>query len=295
MAQVIIMQTAVETKRIQRNFASTAANKRFGRFGPEREQSIREADIHKNRMIARLKDIWRSVGDIDLGKRGFADYYERMVDLLNSEDIRCSAKDVEQFSVAMAEFQEDHLFSHKAGFFISALINTGNDNDYTVQTKHLQGEITYLGYCNKRNIVVHGNVEDYLGVKMNEGTIIINGNAGECVGNKMEHGLIVIKGDAGSDVGRWLAGGSIVVEGNVGWTVGNKMVDGSILVYGNADEEAGKEMKGGMLVILGNTGRQIGLWISKNSKASIVLEGDYGSINARYGRIYHKGKLIVNK
>ena len=171
--------------------------------------------------------------------RIFEDYdepltsYERI--LARLEKTKHTAADVERFSIALAEFQEEEEFSAKAGIFLSALMNSGKDQDYAIHTAHLHMTPDFIGYQNTKNITVDG--------------------------------------DVGDTAGAWMTGGSITITGNAGITLGLGMRAGSITVNGDADYHIGRSMVGG----------------------EIRIEGGIGKIAAVQGKIFHKGKLIVDK
>jgi hypothetical protein len=90
----------------------------------------------------------------------------------------------------------------------------------------------------------------------NTKNIIVDGDVGACCGELMGRGSITVKGDAGDWCGVQMKGGSIMVKGSVG-------------------DKCGQEMKGG----------------------KIVVEGEIAGIGEDivHGRIYHKGKLVLEK
>jgi hypothetical protein len=159
---------------------------RFGRYKDESEKAARKADVKEDRVLRQLKTAWRS-----LRKREFInhEYYNELLTLV--KDLRYSAADVEKFSLALAEFQDEGQFSKKAGLFLSALINNGNDTDYIIHTGHLK-PILWLGYKNSKNITVEGNAGDFVGPRMEGGEIHINGEIGSF--GDIKHGKIYHKG-----------------------------------------------------------------------------------------------------
>jgi formylmethanofuran dehydrogenase subunit C len=86
---------------------------------------------------------------------------------------------------------------------------------------------------------------------------------------------IIVNGNACNSVGYGMRGGSIIVKGDAGSLIGSRMEDGTIAVNGNAGVFIGARMSGG----------------------EIHIEGGHGSIadNIIHGKIFHKGKLIVDK
>lgn len=187
---------------------------------------------------------------------GFGQCYEDALAAVKL--LNYSTSDVENFSLALAvaQFQDEERFGGKAGLFLSALINNGKDTDYIIHTVHLTLPLYRIGYKNTKNIIVNGDAGIIIGSSMEGGSITVNGNAGNRVGNSMKGGTITVKGDAGAEVGCSMNGGIVTVEGNAGEAVGNYMKSGEIRIGGEIES------------------------ISKLM---------------RHGKIYHKGKLLVDK
>jgi formylmethanofuran dehydrogenase subunit C len=168
-----------------------------------------------------------------------------------------TARDIEGFSLFVLPnvYQNWDHFNRKAGFFLSGLINHCKEMDITINTQKIETLIRTLGYRNSRNITVMGNVGSDLGYKMIGGSILVEGNATGIVGCQMKNGIITIKRNAGDSVGPYMEGGTIIIEGD-------------------ARNEVGYGMEGGEIHVLGKIG-----YIGR----------------LKHGKIYHKGKLIVNK
>jgi len=166
-----------------------------------------------------------------------------------------SPEDVERFSLVLAEFQDEEAFSVKAGTFLSALINRGKYSDYVIHTGHLTNRIDVLGFENEKNILVRGNVGNAVGGHMKKGLLVIEGDVTTRVGVVMKDGLIEVMGNAGAETGYSLNGGKIMVKGNSGDKVGDHMIGGEIHIEGK----------------IGSIGKVV------------------------HGKIFHKGKLIVDK
>ena len=167
------------------------ANHPFGRYGPMQSQPVRQTDVQENETVRQLREIFRDF-DFDI-RRSSIRNYELALDLI--ENLKYSAKDVEQFSITMTEFQDDRYFPFSAGLFLSALINNGKDTDYTIYTKHLSVKINDLGHKTNKNITINGDAGDGVGGSMKDGKIIVNGNAGHGVGYCMTGGEIHLNGD----------------------------------------------------------------------------------------------------
>ena len=149
---------------------------------------------------------------------------------------------------------------------IEIMGNAANDVGYVSPYQWMAQPLLMQG----GTIVVHGNVGDRIGIGMKNGKIIIKGNAGDHVGAAMRGGEIIIEGDVKDDLGVFFDFGHV----NAGTGMRMWMVGGTITVRGNAGENVGQLMGGG----------------------EIHVEGEIGSIgNVIHGKIFHKGKLIVDK
>ena len=251
-----------------RSSSTLVAARNFGRYKSEVPQAVRKPELKENETLAQLKQAWAK---FELTSRGTDDdVHESVCDVIRN--LKYSAKDVEKFSLALANFEQEPDFETKAGYFLSALINNGLDSDYVVHTDHLSLKINYLGFKNQKNIIVKGNVRDNLGRQMTKGSIIINGDAENDVGHRMTGGVIIIKGNTGNWTGIYMVGGEITLNGNASAFVGDSMRNGVIYVLGNVGCAVGNKMMGG----------------------EIHLDGTYDSIyrNPYEGKIFHKGKLI---
>ena len=275
----------------------TRASARFGKYKREFSQPVRTPDAKQNKVIAQLKQAWTNFQPF---RRGFSGggldpslTYETVIGLI--QRISYSAKDVENFSILLAECQEETGFAFKAGLFLSALISNGKEKDYVVYTHHLSESIQYLGSRNTKNVNINGDVGYSCAWEMKSGTLIVNGNVGDAAANSIESGNMLIRGDAGDHVGCYMQGGTVTVEGNAFRYAGADMQGGLLVIKGNADYETGAGMYGGRLEVFGNAGELVG-YTAKGSE--IHIQGDYESVyiegTGSCGvKIYYKGVLIV--
>ena len=228
-----------------------AVSKRFGMYKDEEKKAVRDPDNKKDEVLERIREAWRRINP-DHNMHG--KYVEACREINRLQlHLNCSSKDVERFSVALAEFQDEKDFSVKAGTFLSALINMGRDSDYTIHTGHLTKGIEMLGFKNTKNVIVRGNAFDGTGAWMKSGLLVVEGSV-VTVGVAMDGGRIIVNGDSGE--------------------IGDGMRSGVIIVKGNSLGKVGKNMTGG----------------------EIHVEGEICSIGELFhGKIFHKGKLIVDK
>lgn len=237
-------------------------------YAPETEKKFRNLAVKEDETLKKLKDAYRK-----LEYQGDGEEYNTAVSLIYC--IKYSSEDVTNFSIALAEFQEDGFYNYRAGLLLSALVNESKEDNFMIITEHLGQRIDKLGHHNKKNLVIQGNTGGSVGEWMESGTVTVQGDVGRWVGINMKDGRITIQGNAGYGVGCSMEAGKIIVKGNAGADVGRYMKGGTIIVKGNAGDNVGFEMEGG----------------------KIHLEGKYGSFygpkRGEIPRIYHKGRLIV--
>ncbi|MDD5171990.1 MAG: hypothetical protein PHF60_03050 [Candidatus ainarchaeum sp.] len=247
-----------------------AMAKGFKGYGPIEQQPVRKIEIVEDKTLRQLRESWKAFRYAGGAPKK---EYDNALSLLKGFEY--SAADVEKFSIALAEFEVEGRSGCKAGFFLSALMNSSNDTEFIIHTTQLAEPPYYLGCRNTKNITVKGNAGGGAGYRMQGGTITVEGDADIAVGDSMEDGAIIVRGNAGYWLGPGMQGGSIVVEGNAGPELGKWMKDGSITVVGDAGDFIGILMQGG----------------------EIYLEGNYGRIadGFEHGKIFHKGVLIFER
>jgi hypothetical protein len=265
-------------------------NNGFGPYKPESEHAIRQPEVKRDAAVEALVKLYHGTKGTDPGSdnNGCANISGIISPPLKNHGY--SAKDIENFSIALAEFQEDDGFNSFAGLLLSVLVNNGKEVDYVIHTAHLSVPIWYLGYENTKNITVKGNVGGAIGRNMQGGTITVEGNAGCQAGEHMRSGTLIVRGNADNQAGFGMTGGTLIVQGNAGYQVGWSMGGGEIIVKGNAGNAVGHAMDGGVITVVGNAGDDIGEY---SMGGEIHFEGRIGSIY-EYTRckIFHPGKLI---
>ena len=112
-----------------------------------------------------------------------------------SRNINYGANDIEAFSKMLPSFESKPFFSRHAGYFLSFLVCHGKDQDYTLDLRDISTPIDDIGYSNRKNLTVHGDVGAYVG-RNNAMAITINGNLSGRVGIAMkECGIIHVNGN----------------------------------------------------------------------------------------------------
>jgi formylmethanofuran dehydrogenase subunit C len=284
-----------------------AASKRFSKYKSEKSQAVRKAAVvTQNEILGRLEGAWKKFAP---GGAEFNYHYSDAVALV--AETPYTSRDVTKFCLILNKFNEDFDFNIKAGIFLSALVNEGKDNAYVLPLSHTTEPLVFVGESNTKTVTIFGSLDEYLGTRMNSGDITVNGNAADFVGQYMEGGVITVNGNVSRGAGFGMNGGKIVVNGMAVAGVGAAMKDGEIIVckdvfpsstilfvmgrihdYGGAG--VGRNMSGGVIKVYGNV--HVGSIGEKMCGGEIHIEGELVQIgNVKHGKIFHKGKLIVDK
>jgi formylmethanofuran dehydrogenase subunit C len=227
-----------------------AAGKRFGGYKNETERSIRESKAEDSGLLWSLGEAWHSLGpDWPPDKM-----YPAAMELIKG--LRPDAESVERFCILMEGFRQESNFRAKAGIFISALINKGSYSEretYHIPTQQISQPVDYLGYRNRKKVIIEGDAGDQLGRMMEEGSIEVQGNAGVSVGEGLNAGTLTVHGDCGLALGQSMRGGRIIVHGDARGEVGLGMVAGEIDVRGQVGSVGRMETRqiyqGGVLIV----------------------------------------------
>ncbi len=114
-------------------------------------------------------------------------------------------------------------------------------------------------------VIVEGDVGDYVGVLNAGATIRVERSVGKYAGDNMTAGVIVVKGDADYGAGQYCYGGTLVVHGNAGNFTATMNKGATIIVNGNVGDEVGTYMLKGDLVIVGNAGKNFANYLIRGS------------------------------
>jgi formylmethanofuran dehydrogenase subunit C len=283
--------------------ATLSALGRFGNFKPESEQKVRAPTIvRKNPKLERMKQALIVFNDLDY----FQSPRDHLDGLHEIESVKCSAKDIQMFSLILPEFLRLDRFSVSAGILLSGWINHSPDMEFTIDTTSLEQQIDCLGFQNRKIITVQGNIGRNAGQEMQQGALIVKGNAGAEAGYRMkggelfihgdtewnagglmEGGRLVVCGDARMKAGESMNGGEIIIHGNSGYGSGGYIRGGKLTIHGNAGDRAGYRMQGGAILVKGNIGSEAG---SCMVDGNIIVLGNAGD---SLGKEMHKGRIIV--
>ena len=279
---------------------ATDARRKFRGYKREEPKIVRAAKVKEKRIFAELRSVWEQINRPlfqDEGEGGAIERYDRASAVFSRLDYE--VHDIGTCLMLMSsEFDDRDIRTANKGILLSALVNSCKD-DSPLIIENWHGEMGYVGFRNRK-------------------TMIVNGSLGEYCGNRMEEGLLHVKGDTPyGELGSLLKGGKIIVEGNVlnaldADCIGGKMRGGEIIVRGDAFGDIGPQMEGGKIEIFGTVTR----WFvgEKENVIGVGMKGGeihlhgeilpwydkeavYGDIRTSviHGKIFHKGRLIVDK
>jgi hypothetical protein len=283
----------LHTRQVSSASGSASAMDKFGKYKKEGDKTVRAPMNKEDTVLVQLQEAFRNTR--------FKGNYLEMIDANYAEAVSAisgidySAYDVEKLSVALANFTDIPDFPEKAGYFLSALINSGIDSDYIVHTKHLvhpdaYGKIEgmdFIGLMNTKNILIDGDAAQFIGYRMKSGRIILEGSTVWMIGDNLESGEIVVKGNGGHYAGNEMKGGRLVIMGNADTFLASGMKGGEIVLFGDSGEEPARYMKGGRVHIHGN----IEDILQSVDGGEIHVDGEIGRLFgiSNQARIFHKG------
>lgn len=242
---------------------------KFGRYRKDGPKKVRNLRFGDNTLDV-LYDAWNSL----VMKNGY--YYDSAEKVVQGRKLAFDTDEIERFSVALEALQEDGDFSKKAGALLTFLIKYGLSSTYRLDTTKLHEPIDSIYKEHEKDIIVKGNLGEGAIASCGGGTVIIDGNVLNGAFFDMRGGLAIITGSATDSPGLVMRDGTLVILGDAMDNVGDFMQGGVIRVKGNARRDIGNEMTGG----------------------EIHIDGDFQRLNdklIKHGKIFHKGKLIVDK
>lgn len=157
--------------------------------------------------------------------------------------INAKTKDLKQANLALRE----SIYGQPV-----LIKNAGHLNGLAAGLKH--GEV-----------IIQGDVGDYLGVLNDGATLHITQNAGSYLADNMTRGTILVDGDAQYGPGQYCYGGTIVIRGNAGDFTATMNKGAIIIIAGNVGDEVGTYMLKGDLIVVGNAGKNFANYLIRGS------------------------------
>ncbi len=210
----------------------------FSTFKPAEESEVRTEKAEMNPRLKKIARAWEKAV-------AFERVWEEAIKSQNYlhcsvysgfakavRGIHISDREMDNVIAFLSQFQYIEEFPRMAGLFLSALVNTGKDNEYTIRTRLLSVRLNYLGHRNKKKVIVDGDVGDYCGYTYAGSSFLVKGDAGHSFGNSAPGGLLSVEGNAEASVGFDLNGATIIIQGNTDGGLGFNMRRGVIRVGG---------------------------------------------------------------
>lgn len=184
------------------------------------------------------------------------DAFEDIETVLNEAypEARSRADGLDIHAETLHTFSEDADLKPVDGVILSALAGTVEGS----VTLPGLGGIDYVGIRNETGLTVEGDIGEWAGARMNDGTLHVQGDAGDHAAYRMEGGTLRIEGDAGDRLGQEAAGGTVTVRGDAGRETAIRMDGGEVVTRG-AGRRSGMEMRGGTLRIEGDGDSGMGM------------------------------------
>jgi len=178
----------------------------LGSLGREEDHKEREFDVERNPVVDEMCRSFEVV--IENSHQGYFEVYSKCK---RNVPATYAAKDVEQFSLAFAKYNNRTLYDLVGGLYLSALVNNCPDTKVTLITAHQ--ELDFLGYQNNgHSIIIRGSAGKSLGSHMSKGKIIVQDTVGKETAWNLKGGVIRIHGEL-QGLDNYIAGGDIYHKG----------------------------------------------------------------------------------
>lgn len=189
---------------------------RFRGFKPEDEKHVRNEQVQTESTLKRLLVAWYSF-QAQMPSNDLNRAYSLAIKSMG--DIRATSQDLEEFlghirQISKGKPVADELSDEVValGLFISAIVNTGKENAYTIDLHGLPVP-ELLGYMNSKSLMVLGDTGDACAME-NSGEIVVLGDVHGSFAHMQRSGTSVLVGDC-EDVGTMLEGGKVILYGSI--------------------------------------------------------------------------------
>jgi len=269
--------------------ATMSAQKRFAGFKPEAEKPVVEAKVAAPTKMKAIIDAWY-VDKCDV--EGESDYaYGCALEAL--EGIHATAEEIREFVEFLKKLPEndltisrEHVFTDRAGTFLSVLINTSPDQEFELDFNGLRPPDDFA-YENCKNVIVHGDVGDNAG-NGNTGRLEVFGDADGIFAYGQSDGETILHGYCNGDAGHNLRGGKLTLLGEAE-ELGEGMMDGEIIA------EKFRAQQSSLLEFLGSTNT---ICVGRRMSGGIIrvksVERMHIDPRASGGQIFREGVLVFD-
>ena len=228
------------------------------------QQSDKTFQVERITGLGRLLEGFDRALKVPFDYRGLNAVYEDMQHLTPV----ASAEDIEKFSKLLKPFQTLENFDFLAGLYLSSLINNSVDSDFRISLSSEEKRIRSLGYLNKKNIIVNGNI--YGIGSLISGNIEVTGDCEEI--KNIYGGNILVRGNCDYP-GQCMTGGFVEVLGDAS-CVGSSSSRGKIIIHGNVLHYVGDNSSGE--IHIGGHSHKVGFG---SNGGKIFLHGSYDEID----------------
>ncbi|MCA9132097.1 MAG: formylmethanofuran dehydrogenase subunit C [Planctomycetales bacterium] len=122
------------------------------------------------------------------------------------------------------------------------------------------------------DLLVVGDVGDFLASPMRGGRLLLQGSAGRYAASSLRSGMVQIQGNVGEyaaaalpTAGRGMSGGTLHIGGNCGPWVAAHMRRGTVMVLGDIEAGGASGMIAGTLVVAGKVAMPLGCGMTRGS------------------------------
>jgi hypothetical protein len=150
------------------------------------------------------------------------------------QEIPYSQDDIEEFCAELDSSNKvPYMISGPAGIYVSALVNTCQEDRIVLRLRDYQRTFHFLGYRlpEGKTLILKGDVGDFIGAGLSGGRLVVEGSTGNWCGGGMMKGEIFVTEYTGQNTGEWMRGGEIHVEGQIR-SKGKTMFGGKIYQRG---------------------------------------------------------------
>jgi hypothetical protein len=249
----------------------SAAFRRFSRYKEEGPSAQRSISIRQEKVLGKLMRAYHRYLPLSGVDLDFEQWTNAVLGIV--ENIKYSARDVERFSMLVSS-SGDSDTSRPLGWFLSGLINACSSRSLRLRNGADLMAFFELTLWSPKTVAIQGDAI-HLGTCMSDGCFIVHGDVFS-VGERMSGGTITVNGNLPMPLDKY--------DSN---SVGNRMSGGRIHVKGNLLDDdpsaIGENMCGGRIDLEGEVNGASEEFFRK------VAE------HVKHGRIFHKGRLIVDK
>ena len=137
---------------------------------------------------------------------------------------------------------------------------------------HLHG---LAGGLKHGEVIIHGEVGDYLGV-LNDGlNIMATDNVGQYAADNMTAGTLIIEGNAAYGAAQYCYGGTVVIHGDAGDFTATMNKGATVIIAGHVGDEAGTYMLNGDLIVAGDAGENFANYLIQGN---VYIAGQWKSL-----------------